>query len=206
MKRVLCLGDSNTYGYDPRSYFGSRYPRSVRWTALLEKAGYTIINCGENGLSIPDQQDVPAISVLIRRFLPLDAVTVMLGSNDLLCGASAEETGERMETLLRCILDSAGGVPILLIAPPPMEPGEWVSGGKLIGESRKLAEIYRTLAAKLGVHFADASEWNAPLAFDGVHLLPEGHAAFAEGAAHALGILTGVSDAEREGGKDAARI
>ncbi|MBQ9719678.1 MAG: hypothetical protein IJV64_03180 [Oscillospiraceae bacterium] len=23
MKRVLCLGDSNTFGYDPRSYFGA---------------------------------------------------------------------------------------------------------------------------------------------------------------------------------------
>ena len=26
MKRILCFGDSNTYGYDPRSYFGSQYP------------------------------------------------------------------------------------------------------------------------------------------------------------------------------------
>lgn len=28
MMRVMCLGDSNTYGYDPRSYLGGRYPAS----------------------------------------------------------------------------------------------------------------------------------------------------------------------------------
>ena len=34
-KRILCLGDSNTYGYDPRSYVGGRYPETVRWTGRL---------------------------------------------------------------------------------------------------------------------------------------------------------------------------
>ena len=31
--RLICFGDSNTYGYDPRSFFGGRYPG--RWTDLL---------------------------------------------------------------------------------------------------------------------------------------------------------------------------
>ena len=30
MKRILCFGDSNTYGYDPRSCFGPQYPVNVR--------------------------------------------------------------------------------------------------------------------------------------------------------------------------------
>lgn len=47
--RILCFGDSNSYGYDPRSYLGGRYPASVRWTALLEAAGWMVINEGENG-------------------------------------------------------------------------------------------------------------------------------------------------------------
>ena len=49
--KVLCIGDSNTYGYDPRSYFGSRYPAEVRWTGRLE--GHKVINCGMNGLAVP---------------------------------------------------------------------------------------------------------------------------------------------------------
>lgn len=28
--KVICYGDSNTYGYDPRSYIGGRYPAGAR--------------------------------------------------------------------------------------------------------------------------------------------------------------------------------
>ena len=28
---VICFGDSNTYGYDPRSYLGGRYDPDSRW-------------------------------------------------------------------------------------------------------------------------------------------------------------------------------
>ena len=33
--KVICFGDSNTYGYDPRSYFGGQYPAQNRWVDLL---------------------------------------------------------------------------------------------------------------------------------------------------------------------------
>ena len=29
-QKILCYGDSNTYGYDPRAYLGGRYPKAVR--------------------------------------------------------------------------------------------------------------------------------------------------------------------------------
>ena len=31
--KIICLGDSNTYGYDPRGYFGGRYDHP--WPELL---------------------------------------------------------------------------------------------------------------------------------------------------------------------------
>ena len=44
MKTVLCYGDSNTYGYDPRSYFGGQYPAGYRWVDLLaEKLGCPVM-------------------------------------------------------------------------------------------------------------------------------------------------------------------
>ena len=33
--KVICFGDSNTYGYDPRSYFGGRYDADIRWVDIL---------------------------------------------------------------------------------------------------------------------------------------------------------------------------
>ena len=185
MKRILCFGDSNTFGYDPRSRFGSRYPADVRWTGLLQSAGREVANCGQNGLCIPREPQFPAVADLLRR-IPSDVVTVMLGSNDLLCGASAEEAAARMEALLRCMKENGGGSKILLIAPPPMQLGDWVQTQELINESARLGGLYRALAEKLGVAFADAGEWDVALTFDGVHFSPEGHAAFAKGLIHTL--------------------
>ena len=50
---LLCYGDSNTCGHDPRSYLGGRYPESVRWTGLPDALGIKAITEGENGRSIP---------------------------------------------------------------------------------------------------------------------------------------------------------
>ena len=32
---VICFGDSNTYGYDPRSWLGGRYDPDSRWVDIL---------------------------------------------------------------------------------------------------------------------------------------------------------------------------
>ena len=67
-----------------------------------------------------------------------------------------------------------------------MQKGEWVPSQELIDKSEKLVIMYKNLAERLRTNFADAGEWNAPLAFDGVHLTQEGHRAFSEGLAEYL--------------------
>ena len=186
MKRVICFGDSNTFGYDPRSYLGSQYPADVRWTGLLRDTGWEAVNYGQNGLRVPRESQFPTITNQLHRAAPADAVTVMLGGNDLLNGLSAEETTARMEALLRCMKEHAGAAVLLLIAPPPLRLGDWVQTRELIDESKRLGELYRSLAGKLDIAFADAGGWGVALTFDGVHFSPEGHAAFAKGLAQAL--------------------
>ena len=185
MGRILCFGDSNTFGYDPRSYIGSPYPSAIRWTELLQRVGWEVVNCGQNGLCIPREPQFPSVNDLLRRGTP-DTVTVMLGCNDLLNGASAEEAAARMEALLRFMAKICGSTKILLIAPPPMRFGDWVQTQELIDESVRLGRLYRSLAEKLGLAFADAGKWGVALTFDGVHFSPEGHAAFARGLINIL--------------------
>lgn len=180
MKRILCFGDSNTFGYDPLSYIGFQYPAHIRWTGRLQGGGWEVANCGQNGLCIPREPQFSAVADLLRRLDP-DVVTVMLGGNDLLNGSTAEEAASHMEALLQCMKEDAGGARILLIAPPPMQFGDWVQTQDLINESVYLGGLYRQLAEKLGISFADAGEWDVALTFDGVHFSPEGHAAFAKG-------------------------
>ena len=93
--RILCFGDSNTYGYDPRGFFGDRYGSEDRWVDLLAKqTGHECINAGANGREIPRS---PYVLRLLTEHAPVDILLVMLGTNDLLQGAKAKEAATRTE-------------------------------------------------------------------------------------------------------------
>ena len=169
---VICFGDSNTYGYDPRGYFGGRYDADCRWVDILAvENGWTIFNMGQNGREIPTAATAfPADT---------DLLIIMLGTNDLLQGRSPEQAAERLERFLSGI--SLDRNKILLVAPPPMAMGEWVPRPQLIDDSRTFAQLCQTLAERLGDRFADAGKWDIPLAYDDVHFTEQGHKAFAAG-------------------------
>ena len=174
--RILCFGDSNTYGYDPRGYFGDRYGAEDRWVDLLAKqTGHDCINAGANGREIP--RNLYALRLLTEH-APVDISLVMLGTNDLLQGASAKEAADRMEAFLNPQLPHCKQ--FLLICPPPMKRGAWVTTDELVAESIALAEEYKLLTEKLNIPFVDTRHWNIKLAFDGVHFTESGHHTFAE--------------------------
>lgn len=169
---VICFGDSNTYGYDPRGYFGGRYDGDSRWVDILAaETGWTVCNMGQNGREIPSA--APAF--------PADTnlLIVMLGTNDLLQGCSPEQAAERLARFLSGV--SLDRSKLLLIAPPPMTLGEWVPNQQFIDESHTFAKCCQTQAEQLGIRFADAGKWDVSLAYDGVHFTEQGHKNFAAG-------------------------
>ena len=170
--KVICFGDSNTYGYDPRGYFGGRYESGCRWVDILAaETGWDIYNMGQNGREIPSAAPVFPVDT--------DLLIVMLGTNDLLQGRSLEQATERLEWFLVGI--SLDRSKILLITPPPVTLGAWVPNPQLIEDSRTFAQLCQVLAERLGIRFADAGKWDIPLAYDGVHFTEQGHKAFAAG-------------------------
>lgn len=181
--RLLCFGDSNTYGYDPRSWLGDRYPADIRWTDVLARAaGWEVVNAGQNGREIPHRAaELAQVDELLASAGPLDLLAVMLGSNDLLQypGFTAADTAGRMEAFLLHLLEVCAPPPLLLIAPPPMRPGVWVTEERLLTGSAGLADSYGALARRLGIRFADAGQWGIELLFDGVHFSEAGHRTFA---------------------------
>jgi len=169
---VICFGDSNTHGYDPRSWFGGRYDTDSRWVDILAaETGWTVCNLGQNGREIPTT--APAF--------PEDAelLIVMLGTNDLLQGCSPENAAQKLERVLSEITLSRDK--LLLIAPPPMILGEWVPSQQFIDASRIFARCCRELAERMGIRFVDAETWDVPSAYDGVHFTEQGHKTFAAG-------------------------
>lgn len=184
--KIVCFGDSNTYGYDPRSFQGDRYPAEDRWVNILaDQLGGTVVNAGENGREIPHNRWQLAEAMgLLREENPIDLLIIMLGTNDLLQGNSVADIVGRMEVFLQELEGKTGK--ILLIAPPNLQLGEWVASRELTEASLELNKAYRKLADTLDVGYADAGKWNLKLAFDGVHLTQEAHRNLAEALLHYL--------------------
>ena len=181
--RVWCFGDSNTYGYDPRGFWGGRY--DAPWPELLAKeTGWQVINDGRNGRMIPRGESECAQFLRDAQQRRADMLIVMLGTNDLLNGAGAQEVAGRMSAFLARL----PGANVLLVGPPPMARGAWVPDDHLVEASAELSRLYQALAERTGTGYADAGQWQIGLAYDGVHFSQEGHRRFAAGiASHLLG-------------------
>ena len=116
-KRMLCFGDSNTWGYIPGSKH-NRYPANVRWPGVLQAAlgpNWDVIEEGLNSREIikgdnrPGKEGRSAIEYILPcldSHDPLDYVIVCLGTNELKaeCALSVEQVGENLKQLVTHIL------------------------------------------------------------------------------------------------------
>lgn len=171
-QKILCYGDSNTYGYDPRDVFGGQFERN--WCRILMESGLSVINYGENGRCIPVRDwEHQLLRQKILSEQP-ELLVVMLGTNDILVGRSPEQTAERMSFLADSLRVDFPALPVLLLAPPPVNLAEFQP------DLEKLAQMYSVIAQKHRLMFANPGEWGLTLCFDGIHLGEEAHAVFAE--------------------------
>ena len=202
MKRILCYGDSNTWGFAPELYDNlhnapCRYAPDIRWTGRLAKAlgqEYTVIEEGFNGrTTVFDDPTAPGRNgqVAFRTHEPLDLILIMLGTNDTkdLFSAPPVSVASGMERLVKELSVSLRSsvswkAKILIAAPIVVQPtltGEYLYGFSEVstGKSAMLPALYSAIADRYGVAFVDISAVAKPGALDGVHLDPQGHASVA---------------------------
>ncbi len=161
MKRIICYGASNTFGYDPRSPLGRAYPG--RWTSLLGEYGFDAVNLGLPGRKIPAGRTyLDAAYRSISSQLPADMLLVMLGANDILAGASPEESAALMEEFLReCSLCDI----TVVIGEPGIRTGR--------DDEKRLEEygiLLKDICSRCGAYYIDTSAWNISMGADGIHL------------------------------------
>lgn len=202
-KRILCFGDSLTWGWDPETQ--DRFPPEKRWTRILAQLlgeGHEIVEEGLNGRTTGfddpiegDKNGRRHLPILLETHRPLDCVIIMLGTNDLkqrfnLSPAEiAQSAGELAKMVQRSMARGGKQAPqVLLVAPPPIGPlppeMEIFAGGE--EKSRKLGFFFRLQAKRLGCHFLDAQEVVTTSPKDGIHWDGEGNRAFAEALARIL--------------------
>jgi lysophospholipase L1-like esterase len=202
-KRVICFGDSNTWGYIPVT--GQRYDETIRWPARLqEKLGYKDYTVVEEGLTgrttvfddpfDPELNGLKTMPAILRSAAPIDMLVFMLGTNDFQSNipagnpiSTARAVQYMLETARSLGVDRPGEkMKILLISPVEITEDRLtfkendVTDQTSINNSRELGKHLRIVADQLGVEFIDAAKYIKPGKVDGVHLDEAGHAKMAE--------------------------
>lgn len=165
--KIICYGDSNTWGYDPRDPFGGQV--DMPWCSVLQElSGYPVVNFGENGCTVPAQEwEYRFLGRTLMRHPDAALLLVMLGTNDLLQGKPPAEICGRLEDMVHFLKQDFPALTVILLTPPQIDIPKYRVA------SDKLADEMQLLAKRLFLPFCNCGM--LPLAFDGVHLSEDGH-------------------------------
>lgn len=206
-KRILCFGDSNTYGSNPA---GGRFDEDTRWPMRLQRLlgdGYAVIEEGFGGRTCAFDDPVEGgyksgaayLPPCLMSHNPLDLVAIMLGTNDakLRFQMTARTIGEALMQLVRLCriygLGPDGNPPrVLLIAPPPVGGNVTdtlfsdIFGERAVRVTQGFAGEFQRISRLIRCDFLNAGEYAAASKADAVHLTAEGHLRLAEAVAEKL--------------------
>ncbi len=197
MPRLLCYGDSNTWGFasvpEPPA---PRYGRADRWPCVMAEAlgpDWELVEEGLNGrttdVADPTHPEIGGagldgaayLPACLASHLPLDLVVVLLGTNDLkaMYGRSPLRIAVGAARLLEIVRGIGAGIgtpyergpEALLVCPPPLGRlhhfAEMFAGGHAKGAA--LPALYEQVAALAGAAFLDAGTVIASDGADGLH-------------------------------------
>lgn len=197
MRRILCFGDSNTWGYEPGT--GARFGPDIRWTGRLQKTLGSTVVVMEEGLNgrtavLPDlissrPSAMPYLADCLASHAPLDMVVIMLGTNDMKArfGLGAYDIARGVGALVDVVRGSGAGPDgsaprVLVLCPAPIE--------ELVDRRRDLFAGAVEKSELLDDHLARASDDHGadvlrirdhvrPSPVDGIHLDERAHAELA---------------------------
>ena len=195
MKKVLCFGDSNTFGYNPCG--GLRYPKDVRWTGVLQTllgTDYEVVEAGCNNRTCfrnnPAGVEFTGFQAL-PKYLEMepDIVIIGLGSNDLQrqYRTGLEELEYGLEGLVKLAQEKCPVADVILLSPSVI--GEQVLGSKIfsflfdrtsIEKSKLLSEIFIRVAERNACGVIDLAPIAPTSEEDGLHYSPDVHRVIAE--------------------------
>jgi len=185
VKRILCYGDSNTWGYTAET--GKRYPNHIRWPGVLQNTLGEKIHVTEEGL--PGRTTVwdepfrqgrngkAFLATLLESHAPIDLVIIMLGTNDMkhIYSSTAYYAACGKIIIPAYVKPSQ----VLIISPPVIERiSESIKlefHSDVTTESRDFAKRYYEIAKECGCFFLDSFKIVENNFSDGVHLGEEEH-------------------------------
>ena len=200
MIKILCFGDSNTWGMKPD---GGRYTQEERWSGLLGNylnkkmpSSFDVTEAGQPNRTLVknapfsgDKSGVSYLKPLLELHQP-DVLIVLLGTNDLKAkfNLSAGEIASAASELIRQTQALMPSIKVILLAPPMIkEVAPYLSiyaGGA--NKSQAFALEYEDQAKHLGCYFFDGNEVIKSSELDGIHWDKSEHEKLAYGLANKL--------------------
>ena len=194
MKKIVCYGDSNTFGFNPED--GSRYDDNTRWTSVLQKelkAEYEVINEGmcdrtgfadnPNGFLFSGLQYFPH---LIKESDDIDILILWIGTNDLMFQYNINFP-EIEKGLKRIITSAQTNARQIIIIPPVILRESMLQGyfrckfdETSIVKSKEVGKIYENITKTYGCEFFDVNKFVNPSDFDGLHYDENSHKIIAD--------------------------
>ncbi len=202
MKRILCYGDSNTWGHDPVNTdavtgLPARYDENTRWPCIMRDllgSDYIVWEAGLCGRTtvfddplMPTRNGVKDFEMVLQTCDPVDCIIFALGTNDTkdMFQASSLIIYHGMERLLnvcRAVLAQSRSPHAKIILACPLKPVADGSGAYWYGFSElstdrgeQLRQRYQMLAQQTGCTYIDLNDLAVASPADGVHLDPDGH-------------------------------
>lgn len=194
--KILCIGDSNTWGYIPGSG-GGRF--NNRWTKVLESilVDDTILEEGLNGRTIvmddpgfPERNGIKYLPSILEKNKEVDIVIIMLGTNELKVrfNLSSRQIGENMKEFLDEIYgyyrENDLKLPKLLLVSPIEVSKEVFNIEKVFVDfnevSYNVAKQFKGVYSEISklytnCHFLAASDYISPSKVDCIHIEEEEH-------------------------------
>ena len=194
LKKILCFGDSNTYGFNPIN--SQRYNKNTRWTGILQtslKDKYNIIEAGCNNrtcfMDNPEGEDKTGYKA-IKKYLKkeTDILILALGINDLQKIYNHNE--ETIKIGLVKIIDIANNINQnlhIIILVPSIITTDIYNGyfcqlfdERSIEESKKLNDIYQNIAKEKNCEIINLDHFVKVSKTDGIHYDENAHKTIAE--------------------------
>ena len=194
MKKIICYGDSNTFGLNPEDF--SRYDENTRWTSILQKnlgSEYKVINEGmpnrtgfvdnPEGILYSAQKHFPETLLKIDSF---DTLILAIGTNDLMFQYNITfDTAEKgLNNLIKTAKEKMNNIIII----PPIVLSENILNGFFgsmfdktsIVKSKEIGEVFKKAAAENNCIYFDINEFVKPSETDGLHYTKNSHKIMAD--------------------------
>ena len=193
MKKILCFGDSNTWGYMPDC--GLRYDKTKRWTGILQSLvgdKFKIIEagcCNRTGFANnPCGADMTGYLTL-PKYLDKspDIVILAIGINDTqkIYNFSLNDINNGIIKLIEITKNNVPNAEIIIASPACINENIKNSHFKImfdsssIEKSKQMASVYKQVADDYGCKFVDWNDIVSVSNKDGLHLSEEAHSKIA---------------------------